>query len=78
MESQTPYNDRTYAVGTVGFEWRFLRAWTVVGQYNYTRQKYVDFPEAATSNAATLSVVYEPHRDLSRERLTPLGRDRGY
>jgi len=78
LESQTPYNDRTYAVGTVGFEWRFLRAWTVVGQYNYTRQKYVDFPEAATSNAATLSVVYEPHRDLSRERLTPLGRDRGY
>lgn len=65
QQSGRPFNDRAYAVGTAGLEWRLLRAWTLVAEYNYTRQKYQNDPEAAKSNAATLSFVYEPHRDLS-------------
>ena len=76
LERGLTYSDRTYGVGTIGFEWRFSRAWTLAGQYNYSRQKFAIDAEAATSNAATLSFVYEPHRDSSK--LRSFGRDRGY
>ena len=54
------FTTRQYAIGTVGFKWRWLRAWTLSGEYDYSRQKFANDPLAAMSNAATLSVIYEP------------------
>ena len=59
------FDGRTYGIGSVGFEWRFLRAWSLTGQYDYTRQKYQLSPEAAKSNAVTLTISYEPHRETA-------------
>ena len=56
------FNDRKLAVGSLGLEWRFLRAWSLTGQYTYTWQKYQADPAAAVSNAALISFVYEPNR----------------
>jgi hypothetical protein len=54
------FNPRDYAFGTLGARWRFQRAWTIAAQYSYTRQKYQSNPAAATSNAGSLSIIYEP------------------
>jgi hypothetical protein len=59
-ESTPPFTERKYGIATLGFKWRWLRAWTLSGEYDYTRQKFANDPSAAMANAATLSVIYEP------------------
>lgn len=56
------YPTRKYAIGEVGFEWRWLRQWSVVGSYNYRWQEYEDEPSDANSNNVLIGIVYEPKR----------------
>lgn len=49
-----------YYYGTVGFEWRVVREFSVIGAYNFTDYHYSG--SSAQANAARLSLVYEPHR----------------
>jgi hypothetical protein len=50
-----------YYYGTVGFEWRVVREFSVIGDYNFT-EYHVSGSAAAQANAVRLSLVYEPHR----------------
>lgn len=56
------YPKREYAIGELGFEWRWLRQWSLVGSYNYRWQEYEDEPSDASANAFLLGIVYEPKR----------------
>jgi hypothetical protein len=49
-----------YNYGTVGFEWRMGREFSVIGAYDFT--DYHQYGPAAQANAARVSLVYEPHR----------------
>jgi hypothetical protein len=54
-----------YYYGTVGFEWRFVREFSVIGAYNFTDTHYSGSAASASTaqaNAVRLSLVYEPHR----------------
>ena len=53
---------RKYYTGRAGFEWRMTRQFSLEGGYEYKWQKYTGDPNDATSNGATLSVVYQPRR----------------
>lgn len=57
------FDARKYALANVGFEWRYARAWTLKGGYNYTRQHFQADSGDEISNQLTLSVVYQPNRD---------------
>lgn len=61
IESGT-YPERKYAIGEVGFEWRWLREWSLIGSYNYRWQEYEDRPSDVNSNGFSIAVVYEPKR----------------
>lgn len=54
--------DREYFAGSAGLEWRLTRSVSLMGEYEYKWQKFEIEPQDATSNAFTLSVVYEPRR----------------
>jgi hypothetical protein len=54
--------DRDYATGSVGFEWRATRQYSITGAYIYSWQKYQFAQNDAISNGVNLSVVYEPRR----------------
>jgi hypothetical protein len=59
---QGTYPTRKYATGELGFEWRWLRQWSVVGTYNYRWQEYADEPTDRDSNTLLFAIVYEPRR----------------
>ncbi|MDY6945857.1 MAG: hypothetical protein SXG53_09075 [Pseudomonadota bacterium] len=56
------YPKREYATGELGFEWRWLRQWSLVGTYNYRWQEYDDEPSSRDANAFLIGIVYEPKR----------------
>jgi len=53
---------RKYATGELGFEWRWMRQWSVVGTYNYRWQEYADEPTNRNANSFLFGIVYEPKR----------------
>ena len=57
-----------YGFGTVGFEWRFVREFSLIGAYNFTDYHYSG--SNAQANAARLSLVYEPHRPENGPAIT--------
>jgi hypothetical protein len=57
-----------YAYGTVGFEWRTAREFSVIGAYNFTDYHYS--ASTAQANAVRLSLVYEPHRPENGPAIT--------
>ncbi|HEY0939947.1 MAG TPA: hypothetical protein VGE08_07600 [Steroidobacter sp.] len=56
------YPTREYAIGELGFEWRWLRQWSLIGTYNYRWQEYEDEPSDRTANSFLIGIVYEPKR----------------
>jgi len=58
-----------YALATVGFEWRLVRQFSLIGSYDYTNYHPYIGP-AAQANAARLSLVYEPHRPENGPAIT--------
>lgn len=56
------YPTREYAIGELGFEWRWLRQWSLVGTYNYRWQEYEDEVSNRDANAFLIGIVYEPRR----------------
>jgi hypothetical protein len=60
----TQVRERKYYTGRTGFEWHMTRAYSLQGVYEYKWQKYSGDPTDASSNAVTLSVVYQPRRLL--------------
>jgi hypothetical protein len=57
-----------YNYSTVGFEWRFVRGFSVIGAYNFT--DYHNGESTAQANAVRLSLVYEPHRPENGPAIT--------
>ena len=57
-------NERKYYTGRTGFEWHLNRAYSIEGTYEYKWQKYEGDVTNASSNAVTLSLVYQPRRLL--------------
>ncbi len=56
------YPTRKYAIGELGFEWRWMRQWSLTGTYNYRWQEYENEPSTADSNGFLIGIVYEPKR----------------
>jgi hypothetical protein len=56
------YPTRKYAIGELGFEWRWMRQWSLVGSYNYRWQEYADEPTNRDANSFLFGIVYEPKR----------------
>ncbi|MET0533101.1 MAG: hypothetical protein ABW171_02660 [Steroidobacter sp.] len=56
------YPTREYAIGEVGFEWRWMRMLSLVGTYNYRWQEYEDEPSDASASSFLIGIVYEPKR----------------
>jgi hypothetical protein len=56
------YPTREYAIGELGFEWRWLRTLSLIGTYNYRWQEYEDEPSDADASAFLIGIVYEPKR----------------
>jgi hypothetical protein len=60
--------NQRYAYGTVGFEWRVVREFSLIGAYNFTDYRYSG--SNAQANAVRLSLVYEPHRPENGPAIT--------
>lgn len=56
------FNERRYAIGSVGAEWRVTRVWSLLARYDYSWQDYELTTGEASSNAVRLSVLYQPRR----------------
>jgi hypothetical protein len=56
------YPTREYAIGEVGFEWRWLRTLSLIGTYNYRFQEYADEPSDRDASGFLIGIVYEPKR----------------
>lgn len=56
------YPTREYAIGEVGFEWRWLRTLSLTGTYNYRWQEYEDEPADRDASGFLIGIVYEPKR----------------
>jgi len=50
---QHRFRDRRHAISAVGLEWRFLRNFSVLGQYDYRWQKYKATPAAPTETKSS-------------------------
>ena len=61
-QTGSDFLDRKYATGGVGLEWRFMREFSLRGQYNYRWQKYGNAAGGANSNEFMVSLIYDPHR----------------
>jgi hypothetical protein len=57
-----------YNYGTVGFEWRVAREFSVIGAYDFT--DYHQGGPTAQANAGRVSLVYEPHRPENGPAIT--------
>jgi hypothetical protein len=70
VERIADVRDRDYLTGRIGFEWRMSRPLRVLGAYDYAWQEFEaeqlelipGEPSDATSNAVSLSFIYEPRR----------------
>ena len=61
--STAVFATRDYGLASLGMKWRFRRAWTLNGEYDFTAQHYASVPPVHEhSNAILLSVIYEPNR----------------
>ena len=56
------YPTREYAIGEVGFEWRWQRTLSLIGSYNYRWQEYEDEPSDRDASGFLIGIVYEPKR----------------
>jgi hypothetical protein len=56
------YPTREYAIGELGFEWRWLRTLSLIGTYNYRWQEYEDEPSDRDASGFLIGIVYEPKR----------------
>ena len=61
-EDINAFNDRDYATGTLGLEWRMTRDFSLVGQYDARWQEFENDTSDRTGNAFQLSVVYQWRR----------------
>src|SRR5690606_30718036 len=53
-EGPAGFNERRYAVVSIGSEWRFTRAWSLAGRYDHRWQDYELTTGSASSNALRL------------------------
>jgi hypothetical protein len=66
VDPDSDFQPRSYATGDIGFQWRWQEEFSLRVAYDYTWQEFEDgLTDAATSNGATLSFLYQP---LQRRR----------
>jgi hypothetical protein len=61
----TLFDERSYAIGDLGLQWRWQEEYSLRVAYEYTWQEYAESTTNASSSAAMISVTYEP---LQRRR----------
>jgi hypothetical protein len=57
-----------YAFLETGFEWRFLKEFSLVGTYNFADRDYAGV--GGHSNTVGVTLVYEPHRPVDGPAIT--------
>ncbi|HET9861972.1 MAG TPA: hypothetical protein VFP37_00900 [Steroidobacteraceae bacterium] len=61
VDPDSTFRERTYATGDVGLQWRWQEEFSLRVAYDYTWQKFEQsVTDAATSNGATVSFLYQP------------------
>jgi hypothetical protein len=61
VDPDSTFRARSYATGDVGLQWRWQEEFSLRVAYDYTWQKFdQSVTDAATSNGATLSFLYQP------------------
>ena len=66
VDPDSTFRARSYATGDVGLQWRWQEDFSLRVAYDYTWQRFDEsVTDAATSNGATLSFLYQP---LQRRR----------
>ena len=70
--SAAAFDKRKYAIGTLGFRWRWRLEWSLTAEYDYTWQKFASNPSSARSNAGIISIVYQPPVEDVAHPGTPL------
>jgi hypothetical protein len=66
------FDKRKYAIGTLGFRWRWRLEWALSAEYDYTWQKFASNPTSARSNAGIISIIYQPPVEDVAHPGTPL------
>ena len=56
------FETRKYLAGSIEYEWRFTRQFSMVVGYDYTWRDYENDPTSAESNRVFAGVAYEPNR----------------
>ncbi len=56
------FETREYLAGSIEYEWRFTRQFSLLAGYNYTWREYENDPNSAESNRVFAGIVYEPNR----------------
>jgi len=62
VDSASTFQQRTYATGNVGLEWRMQEEWSLRVAYDYTWQEFANDTSQETSSGALLSILYEPQQ----------------
>jgi hypothetical protein len=57
-----------YGYGTMGFEWRVKRGFSVIGAYSFTDYRYGG--PSGQANSIQVSLVYQPHRPAEGPAIT--------
>jgi len=66
VDPDSEFRARTYLTGDVGLQWQWQEEFSLRFAYDYTWQEFDDqLTDAATSNGATISFLYQP---LQRRR----------
>jgi hypothetical protein len=61
VDPDSNFRARSYATGDVGLQWRWQEEFSLRVAYDYTWQKFDEsLTDAATSNGATVSFLYQP------------------
>jgi len=56
------FETRTFFAGSIEYEWRFTRQFSLLVGYDYTWRDYENDPTSAESNRVFAGVTYEPNR----------------
>lgn len=65
VDPASTFEERRYATGDVGVQWRWQEEFSLRVAYDYTWQEYTAVAQDATSSGALVSVLYQP---LQRRR----------
>jgi hypothetical protein len=60
IDTVTTFQPRSYATGDLGLQWRMQEEFSLRVAFDYTWQEFKNAVDDATSNGASISLIYQP------------------